>query len=76
MGGNFQQRLTETCLVLYSKIHTCIDSMLKQDIDQPLNVEDMDIDKFIEDLDPDVWQAICLLTQPLSARAVKTPSHV
>ena len=50
--------------------------MLKQDIDQPLNVEDMDIDKFIEDLHPDVWQAMCLLTQPLSARAVKTPSHV
>ena len=29
-GDNFQQTQAETCLVLNSKIHTCIDSMLKQ----------------------------------------------
>ena len=50
--------------------------MLKQDSIQPLNIEEIDIDNFIDDLDPDVWKAICLLTQPRSARAQKMTSHV
>ena len=59
---DFQQTMSESCLRLNSKIHNCIDNMLKQDSIQPLNIEEIDIDNFIDDLDPDVWKVICLLT--------------
>ena len=49
------------------KIHACIDCILKQDTEEPLNIEEIDIDKFFVDLDPDIWKALCLLTQPLSS---------
>ena len=75
-GSDFQQTLGEVCLALNSKIHACIDNILKEDVDKPVSIEDLDMDKFIENLDPDVWQAICLLTQPLSAQAIRTTSHV
>ena len=34
-------------------------------------IEDIDIDKAIEDIDPDIWT----LTQPASIRAAKKPSN-
>ena len=40
----FQQKLSECCLVLNSKIHACIDSMIKQDTYQPHSIEDINID--------------------------------
>ena len=74
--NDFQQTLSEICLKLNSKIHSSIDTMLKEDTVQPHSIEDIDIDKVIDNLDPDLWKAICLLTQPLSARAIRTTSHV
>ncbi len=74
--SDFQEKLGEVCLALNSKIHTCINNIQKEDIDEPVSIEDIDMNKFIGNLDPDVWQAICLLTQPLSARAIRATSHV
>ena len=62
---DFQQNLSECCLVLNSKIHACIDSMVEQDVYQPHSIEDININQFIGNLDPDVWKAVCILTQPI-----------
>ena len=43
--------------------------LIKQDECTVHRLEDINIDSFIQDLDPDVWKAICLLTQPLSSNA-------
>ena len=64
------------CSQLKNSIMLVSTIILKEDIDEPVSIEDLDMDKFIENLDPDVWQAICLLTQPLSAWAIRTVSHV
>ncbi len=68
----FQHNLSETCLSLNSKLHARIKRMIKQDASSPHRIEDINIDSFIQDLDPDIWKAIiCLLTQPLSSTAKK-----
>ena len=72
----FQQNMSQTCLSLNTKFHECIKSLLKRDASSPHRIEDIDIDSFINDLDPDIWKAICLLTQPLSSKAKKGTSHV
>ena len=74
--SDFQQALTKSCLTVNSKIHACIDRLVQQDINEPLNIEEIDIDEFLNGLDPDIWKAVSLLTQPLSARAIKSTSHV
>ena len=63
--------LTEACLSLNSKFHTCINKMVKEDVNCPHSIEDFDIENLISELDPDIWKAVCLLTQPLSSRAIK-----
>ena len=52
--------------------------MVNEDAVHPHSIEKVDIDKFIDELDPDIWKAVCLLTQPLSSRAIKNAdnSHV
>ena len=70
----FQQQLSETCLTLNSKFHASIKDMVKQDALSPHNIEDFDLDSFIRDLDPSIWKAICLLTQPPSEKAKKGTS--
>ena len=58
--------------------YVCIQTMLRRDAIHPQNIEDTDIEKCISELDPDIWKAICLLTQPLSPKAIKKAktSHV
>ena len=53
-NSDLQQTLSECCLVLNSKIHTCIDSMINQDVVKPHSIEDVNIDEFVDNLDPDV----------------------
>ena len=50
--------------------------MIKEDAANPHQIENIDVDKFITELDPDIWKAICLITQPLSPRAVKSANNV
>lgn len=34
-------------------------------------IENMNIDSFIEDLDPNIWKGVCMLTEPKSSSAKK-----
>ena len=74
----FKDSLTRTCLALNAKFHVCIKKSLKQDAINPQNIEDIDIEQCIREFDPDIWKAICLLTQPLSPKAIKraNKSHI
>ena len=50
--------------------------MIKEDAANPHQIENIDVDKFITELDPDIWKAICIITQPLSPRAVQSANNV
>ena len=70
-SDDFQSTLSETCLALNAKCHACIERLVKEDAANPHKIENMDIDKFINEIDPDIWKAVCLLTQPRSSQAIK-----
>ena len=77
--SNFQSTLSDVCLTLNSKIHACAEKMVRDDAANPHKIEEIDIDKIISELDSDLWKAVCLLTQPRSAKnekkkAIKTTS--
>lgn len=71
-ASDFQQTLSETCLTLNAKCHTSIKSMIQKDASSPHQIEHVDIDEFINQLDPDLWRAVCILTQPSTSRAAKS----
>jgi len=71
-NSDLQQTLSECCLVLNSKIHTCIDSMINQDVVKPHSIEDVNIDEFVHNLDSDVWKVICFLTQSRTIKGIDT----
>ena len=66
-----ENNLSETCRSLNMKFHANIKRMIEKDASSPHRIEDVDIESFIKDLDPDIWKAICFLTQPLSSTAKK-----
>ena len=70
-GNNFYSNLTQICLKLNSKCHKYIQTQLREDAFSPHNIEDSDIENTISRLDPDLWKALCILTQPFSPNAVK-----
>ena len=41
-----------------------------------VNPHKNDIDRFVNELDPDIWKAVCLIMPPLSSRAKKSADHV
>ena len=57
-NSDLQQTLSQCCLLLNSKIHTCIDSMdfqcMTMYVVKPHSIEDVNIDEFVDNLDPDV----------------------
>ena len=65
----FQTKLSDTCLSLNAKCHACIKNMIEKDASCPQMIEDIDIESFIDNLDPDIWKAVCLLTQPITSKA-------
>ncbi|XP_064384664.1 uncharacterized protein LOC135333611 [Halichondria panicea] len=71
-----KDKLSEVCLTLNEKCHKSINELIEQDSGQPHNIESIDINKFINKLDPDIWRAISLLTKPLSKKAIKNTSQV
>ena len=71
---DFQKNLSEICLTLNAKCHTHIKKIVEQDARSPHLIEAFEIEKFIDSIDSDLWKAVCLLTQPLSLRAVKKES--
>lgn len=72
--SNFQSTLSDVCLTLNSKIHACAEKMMRDDAANPHEIEEIDIDKIISGLDSDLWKAVCLLTQPCSAKNEKKNS--
>ena len=64
-----QLRVKETCEMINEKIHTSIKNLVEKDSLRPHRIEKLDIDNYIEEIDPDIWTAVCTLTQPLSSRA-------
>ena len=68
---HFDSNLTQICLTLNSKCHAYIKTLLREDAFSPHNIEDVDIENTISQLDPDLWKALCILTQPFSPNAVK-----
>ena len=69
--SEFQMNLKQTCEVLNDKIHKCINKLVQQDSASPHSIEDINIDKFISEMDQDIWTAVCTLTKPLSTRPKK-----
>ena len=75
-ASNEKRQLTETCLSLNEKLWSCIHRLKKQDKAKPHCIEEIDIEAFIQELDPNLWEALCLLTQPSSFRAQQTETHI
>ena len=67
----FQQTLEDVCKKLNCKIHETIDTFIREDRMHPHKIEDIIIDEWIDQFDPDVWTALQILTQPLSASSSK-----
>ena len=57
------------------KFHTQAKRILDEDCISPHNIEDFDADKFISSLDEDLWDSICLLTQPTTDRSKNTQTR-
>ena len=49
-------------------IHSQINSLLAQDAKTPFEYDELDIDKFIQNMNKTLWNAICILTQSTSER--------
>ena len=52
-----------------------IKRLIQQDATSLHGIENLNIDTFIKDLDPDIWKAVCMLTEPLSSKAKKGTDH-
>ena len=75
-SGDFQTTMSEACLALNAKCHASIERMIKEDTANPHQIENIDVDKFISELDPDIWNAICLITQPLLPQAINSANDM
>ncbi len=53
-------------------MHDCIQRLIAEDACDPHDISQVDIDAFIDKLDPNIWKAVCLLTQPKSAQQAST----
>ena len=59
------------CSELNKRVHTCIDKLIQEDSHSPHKIENLDIDKFINEIDLTLWAAVCTLTQTRSPQAIK-----
>lgn len=55
--------LTQVCKGINSKLHAQVNKLITSDSLQPHQFEQFDLNAFIDDLDPTIWRAICLMTQ-------------
>ena len=69
-------QLFQVCLTLNAKCQTTIKDLIQKDSLAPHSIESTDINKFINDLDPDIWRAVSLLTKPLSKKVSKNASQI
>ena len=69
------EKRKQVCTQLNAKFHTQAKRILDEDCISPHNNEDFDADKFISSLDEDLWDSICLLTQPTTDRSKNTQTR-
>ena len=70
-SASFTQHVTSKAKVfdeLNEQIHSQIKRQLEKDAESPFEYHDLDIDKFLGDTNPCVWEAVCLLTRSVSER--------
>ena len=74
----FQKYLHEVCVTLNAKCHTITKKLVNENLETRHSIENIDIGNCIDNLDPDLWKAICLITQPLSSKALSSVngSHI
>ena len=59
---------TATLKDLNLKIHAQIRDLLKQDAKAPFDHSKFDLNKTISEIDPEIWEAVSLLTQSVSEK--------
>ncbi len=59
-----KKQVKEVCTQLNLKGHTQAKKLIETDSNSPHKTEDFIIDDFINNIDKDLWEAICILTQP------------
>ena len=57
---DFNKTLTEACTKLNAKCHASIKARIKEDAESPHLLENVDLKRFIDDIDPDLWRAVCI----------------
>jgi hypothetical protein len=67
-SDKLQSNLTTICTTINGKFHTCIGTLIHKDTAHPRVMENINIDQFISKLNPDIWRAVCLMTQPQSSK--------
>ncbi len=65
-----REKLKQVCNQLNAKCHTQVMRMIEDDRNMPNSIEEFDADSFINSLDKDLWEAVCLLTQPLDTNKI------
>ncbi len=61
---NATSMLTKVCENINSKLHDQANKLIAADSVKPHNIDQLNVDAFIDDLDPTIWKAVCLITQP------------
>ena len=60
--------LTHVCQNINSKLHAQVNKLITSDSLEPHRFEQFDINAFVDDLDPTIWKAVCLITQASSKK--------
>ena len=66
---NNEQSITNACTILNEKIHNCVKQQISSDAIKPHDITSLDVDVFIESVDPTLWRSVCLLTKPKTSKA-------
>ena len=76
--ARFQQNLHEVCVTLNAKCYASTRKLVNENLGTHHSIENIDISSCIAELDPDLWRTICLITQPLSSKALSSTngSHI
>ena len=67
---NVKENVRQVCTQLNAKCHTQVRKLLDSDRKHPHKIEDFNADSFISTIDKDLWEAVCLLTQPADTRNI------
>ena len=63
----------DACVYLNNKMDTYISDLIKQDALSVHDITTINIDQCIESIDPELWEAICLITKPIKEEAKPNP---